>query len=366
MTDCPCNIHESLVFFAQRSNSESLFFKAKSIVGKEFSMTVKFEDPLDKFIVKHLLIVSADDAATARISLFAAQLKGSHGDQIVAANVDTIRRARDYVKANPSLNIILIDPSVASARSVLNFVKEIRENQKHIVWVVLGAKIWWEQNKKILQKHPWGRRFSKYYRLPKKDISGEQAYRNFVFVLTACHWDFVLQLISDAAGRIQQDASVFMTPEQVKKFIEKGMAPLQSLSKEQSRKNRDAFVSMPQSAPFPAQYKMAIEQPLRAAGYNPVFMGDAQVSGQIHDEIFSRIRGCSLFIADVTNMRHSVLIEIGYALAMDIPRIVMRSEEVKDGDLPFLLQGIQIARYVTFEGLKDHLTRELRNLDKST
>jgi hypothetical protein len=329
-------------------------------------MATDFVDPLDQFVIKNILIVSDDEVTVGRISLFAAQVKGSHsGQRIETATVDTLRKARAYIKNN-HINILFLDPAVDTARSVLNFVKDIRTAFKRIVWVVFGSKVWWEQNKKLIQGHAWGKRFSKYYWLSKKDLSGDDAYKNFVFALTSCHWDFVLQLLSDAADHIiSEDVGRTMTPDQVKKFIEKGMAPLQSLSRHQGKRTGDAFVSMMQSGAYPAQYTVAIQQPLKAANYNSFFAGDARMDGQVPEEIFSKIRNCSLFVADLTELRHSVLIEIGYAMALGVPRILVRHHDLKDKDLPFLIQGVQIPTYVNVESLKDLVGRELERLNKN-
>ena len=197
-----------------------------------------FDDPLDQYVIRHFLIVSKDNDAASRLAGFGARLEAkaepTEMNLIKYAHLTTLSEAKRYIE-DKKPNIIFLYPDFASSKELLKFVEMDRELfekapalHPFIVWVVFCDPIWWRHTKEIVDNHPFGARFRKYYEL-KKNGPDRELFRDFTRVLTRCHFDFVLQMLADAVRRIKDKTAAGMTEEQIEKFIEKGMRPLQSL-----------------------------------------------------------------------------------------------------------------------------------------
>lgn len=306
-------------------------------------MTQGFEDPLDRYVVKNLLIVGADKPSVNRLVGILSSQRGLGSGGVVDQTVETLDAATRSIEAvHP--NIVVIDPGVANITDVLSFVENHRKSHGNIVWIVYADRDWWHVNRPKLECGIFGKRFLEYYSLPKSSVPAELE-RQFIILLTLCHRDFVLQLLAEAATDIETDDPGTMSRQQITKFVDKAISPLVSLLTSPQRRSNEAFVSMAFNPAQRALYDRAIRPPLEKAGFQPVMMADERPMGPIPVEILSRIASCSLFIADLTGQRPNVLIEVGAALNSGVRMILLLASSIREEHLPFIIRTHPIYSY---------------------
>jgi hypothetical protein len=115
------------------------------------------------------------------------------------------------------------------------------------------------------------------------------------------------------------------------------------------------FVAMPFSDEFEDVYEFGIYAPVRAHGYACEHVGQAAFTGDVLERIRVRIETAELMIADLTNGRPNVYLEVGYAWGRNIPTIIVaRSGEQLHFD-------VSRHRCIFYRNIS-HLARELTKL----
>ncbi|MEM8931937.1 MAG: hypothetical protein AAGE94_12235 [Acidobacteriota bacterium] len=115
-----------------------------------------------------------------------------------------------------------------------------------------------------------------------------------------------------------------------------------------------AFVAMPFSDELEDTYYYGIEPPVRDAGLLCERIDQSHFSGDIAQRIFDRIRSAKLLIADLTKANPNVYLELGYALGVGVPAILL-VQDVEE--LRFDVQG---RRCLIYGGSIRTLEKQLR------
>jgi hypothetical protein len=101
-------------------------------------------------------------------------------------------------------------------------------------------------------------------------------------------------------------------------ILEKGWLALEQTLRQENA--RTVFVAMWFDPSMDAAYS-AIHDAVIAIGFEPMRIDAKQHNNEISGEILYEIRKCRFVVADVTNQRHGVYFEAGYAIGRGIPVI---------------------------------------------
>ena len=101
------------------------------------------------------------------------------------------------------------------------------------------------------------------------------------------------------------------------------------------------FVAMPFEREFDDIYYFGIKGPVEEHGRKCERIDQDHFTGDIVTRIEQRISACGFFIGDITRQNANVLIEVGYAKALQKPIILLS----QDKNTPFDLQTQKQIRY---------------------
>jgi hypothetical protein len=134
-----------------------------------------------------------------------------------------------------------------------------------------------------------------------------------------------------------------------------------------------AFIVMQFSAPYDDVYKDAIKIVCDEFNLDAIRADEIYGPGLIIRDIVQRILESQIIIADISPSNPNVYFEVGYALALNKPIILLAERRPKDNPLPFDLSPFRVLFYDNSiggkskleEGLRNHL-REILGLDSPT
>ena len=133
---------------------------------------------------------------------------------------------------------------------------------------------------------------------------------------------------------------------------------LQSTAKVESK--RRVFVAMPFSADMEDVFYYGIQKPVRELGYICERVDQAAFTGDILQQVRSRIEDADIVIADLTSANPNVYLEVGYAWGKSRPTVLL----IKDPEqLRFDVRGQRCLAYKTIKELELRLTTELNSLN---
>ena len=94
---------------------------------------------------------------------------------------------------------------------------------------------------------------------------------------------------------------------------------------------------------FDEIYKEIIQQPIKAAGLEPLRCDDIEQAGSIHRDMFKHIAQDKVAIVDLTNLNANVFYELGvrHALNKNVTVLI----QAAGSDIPFNIQGLRIIQY---------------------
>jgi hypothetical protein len=119
------------------------------------------------------------------------------------------------------------------------------------------------------------------------------------------------------------------------------------------------FVAMPFRKDMEDVFYFGIQDPSRDIGFLCERIDNESFTGDILEQVKSKIDNCTVVIADLTGSNPNVYLEVGYAWGKGKPTILL----VKDGEeLKFDVRGYKHLKYETIKGLKESLTKELFGL----
>jgi hypothetical protein len=105
-----------------------------------------------------------------------------------------------------------------------------------------------------------------------------------------------------------------------------------------------------------------IKPTLESFGYVPRMMEQEIRNDLIPVAVLGDIAQSSLFIADITEHRPDVMIELGAAFMIKMPVIlVARRDPQNELQLPFMVRNIRVLRYVSDIDLHEKLQFDVRN-----
>lgn len=104
-----------------------------------------------------------------------------------------------------------------------------------------------------------------------------------------------------------------------------------------------AFVSLPAKGAAATDLAGPIGEALSDQGIEPVLGTELSATGLMSDQILSAIRRAEFVVADVTGASPNVLFEIGMALGLSKPVLLLSQRPAKE--MPFGLQMLQVAMY---------------------
>src|SRR5688500_18373493 len=103
----------------------------------------------------------------------------------------------------------------------------------------------------------------------------------------------------------------------------------------------NCFVIMPFSREFDDVYaviKTSVEGALSTSGGRCFRLDEARPAGRITDRLLTELQAASLCVADLTGNSPNVMWEVGYAMAMNKPMIII-TQGLRE--LPFDLKDMQ-------------------------
>ncbi len=122
-------------------------------------------------------------------------------------------------------------------------------------------------------------------------------------------------------------------------------------------KQRSVFVAMPFSEEFDDVYQFGIYATVRRCGYACEKVDQAMFTGSIVDRITEGIRAADFLIADLTDERPNVYLEVGFAWALKKPVIILAREGQR---LHFDVSHHRCLFYRTIGKLSEPSRRRLR------
>jgi len=124
---------------------------------------------------------------------------------------------------------------------------------------------------------------------------------------------------------------------------------------EQRQEREHIFVAIPFSAEFEDVYEFGIYGPVRDCGYICEHVGQAAFTGDVLERIRDRIADARLVIADLSNARPNVYLEVGFAWGRGIPVVILAREGEK------LHFDVSTHKCIYYRNIT-HLAKELRQL----
>lgn len=134
----------------------------------------------------------------------------------------------------------------------------------------------------------------------------------------------------------------------LKEKIDKLEQQLYEKSEEDSNELADiedettVFVIMPFNKDFADVWKGGIEKAAKNEGFSPLRVDTINKSSNITDDIIDSIRKCKIAIVDVSSNNPNVMFELGFAIALGKPNIII-SQSVEQ--LPFDIRNIRTILY---------------------
>jgi hypothetical protein len=125
------------------------------------------------------------------------------------------------------------------------------------------------------------------------------------------------------------------------------------------------FVMMPFGEEFDRCYKNTYVPAIKRAKLHPVRADDIKMPGVIVSQVWENITSALALIADVTGQNPNVMFELGLALAMNRPVVLVTSDSADT--IPFDLKSLRHITYAKGDGnwkkkLSDELQQYLRNV----
>ena len=130
-----------------------------------------------------------------------------------------------------------------------------------------------------------------------------------------------------------------------------------------------AFIVMQFSSPYNEVYSDVIRKLCEESGIDPVRADEIYGPGIIIKDVVDRIAKSQVVIADISPTNPNVYFEVGYALALGKPIVLLAQRRVPDAPLPFDLSAFRVLFYddsiggkLKLEtGLRKHLKQILGN-----
>jgi len=119
---------------------------------------------------------------------------------------------------------------------------------------------------------------------------------------------------------------------------------------------------MPFSSDMEDVFYYGIQNAVRELGYICERVDQEAFTGDILDQVRSRIENAEIVIADLTGANPNVYLEIGYAWGKSRPTVLVINKADKPG---FDVQGQRCLRYQNIKDLETRLTNELKSLPPS-
>jgi hypothetical protein len=312
----------------------------------------KRPNPLEKYLVRNILIIDAEEEAANRLSGLLSELAGKAATGVKSGTVTNLQDAHTYIsKQNP--DVAIIDPSIDSISTFVAFMRRQWRVNPNVVWVIYAYDLWWRQHAEGLRRHRDTKRLLLYYRM-SKNLARSRVRADFSTTLMKCNHDRVLRLLKESTEAIRKSRKGNLTREQVRKFIDKArqdIDPLSQLAAPAAFRNI-AFVALRFSESSKNRYTAHIKPILDGAGYTTIMMDAEFEKKPIPASIREHIAECSLFVADLTGLRPNTLIECGAAWIKDTPMILLaHKKHCPNAKIPLLLRSERIHDYSSDEQL---------------
>jgi hypothetical protein len=137
--------------------------------------------------------------------------------------------------------------------------------------------------------------------------------------------------------------------------------PQIGLANTEPTRKEHIFVAMPFTEEYEDVYEFGIYGPVRECGYICEKVDQASFTGDILERIRNRISTAKLVIADLSDARPNVYLEVGYAWGLNVPVIFLAREGQK---LHFDVQTHRCIFYKSIRQLGRELEKLLRHLDE--
>ena len=107
----------------------------------------------------------------------------------------------------------------------------------------------------------------------------------------------------------------------------------------------NCFVIMPFAREFDDVYthiKMSVESAIASQPVRCFRLDESRPAGRITDRLLEEIRASTLCVADLSGLKPNIMWEVGYAMALGKPAIIVTQDE---GELPFDIKDMHSIRY---------------------
>jgi hypothetical protein len=120
-----------------------------------------------------------------------------------------------------------------------------------------------------------------------------------------------------------------------------------------------AFISMPFKKEMDKVYRNAIIPSLQENGIAAKRADMLPIGGHIQEQIKATIETAHLIIAEVSDNSPNVIFEVGYAMALKKPILLLRNPLITQLNVPFDIMSYRIITYKSINDLKKSLTKQL-------
>jgi hypothetical protein len=166
----------------------------------------------------------------------------------------------------------------------------------------------------------------------------------------------------DVPSRLERISIVEMRPRRADRFTAELPRIIEELGERKQAPDArpHVFVAMPFAEEFDDTYYYAIEPPVRDSGCLCERVDTQTFSGDILEQIRTRISSARYVVADLSTANANVYLEVGYAWGKGRPTILL-CRDVKD--LRFDVQSQRCIIYKSIRDLETKLRKELAQLD---
>lgn len=237
----------------------------------------------------------------------------------------------------------VITEAIQHADFVLVFISQNSVSKRGFIQREIKAAL------SVLSERPEGEIFLIPVRLDESDLPAGLRDIQAVDLFMKDGWKRLLKSLKHA----QQGGVPIAETEVLKEDIKR------ERREEQAEMKPHVFVAMPFSVDMEDIYYYGIQSAVHANGFQSERVDLIAFTGDILEQIRSRIETAVAVIAELTSANPNVHLELGYAWGKNVPTILV----LRDGEeLSFDVRGQRCLKYRNIKNLQNELTEELARL----
>jgi hypothetical protein len=247
---------------------------------------------------------------------------------------------------------ILIDVVSCNPRDAVGFIRHVRQTRRDITFFLYNDEAELEEYGPTIYGG-WGHRLRLYFTQPR--TAAPPSYEAALDLNLEFRLPLEMRRNAMRAAATQLPDNAY-SPDQWRKF--QAASALPRLPPPSTASRPYAFVIRAHRSEFDDVYRYGIEQALAASGLDAkLAKDDYATSGWTADKLLLLVRDSALVVAEMTLPQPNCYYELGLAVAMDKPSVVV----ARDGtELEFDLAGRDFVPYRNSEELRPRLLNAIR------